>query len=55
MNECFNQILFNPYIPYAFYRIICDENEKPDDFEFCQVNNAFENLAGLKNEFLIDF
>ena len=53
MNECFNQILFNPYIPYAFYRIICDENEKPDDFEFCQVNNAFENLAGLKNEFLI--
>ena len=33
---------------YAFYKIICDEEGKPVDYEFLEVNPAFEKLTGMK-------
>lgn len=52
MNYSNNLILNNPNIGYAFYNIICDDNGKPVDYEFLEVNEAFEKLTGLKNSYL---
>jgi len=34
---------------YAYCRMLFDENDQPVDFEYLDVNNAFEKLTGLKN------
>lgn len=52
MNKGSNPILNNPNLAFAIYKIIYDENEKPADFEFQWVNETFEKLAGVKNNFL---
>lgn len=45
------KILFdNPFIGYAYHRIILDESGKPYDYEFLDINPAFEKLTGLKRE-----
>jgi len=33
---------------YAYHRIICDENGIPCDYEFLEINPAFELFTGLK-------
>ncbi|HEX9026847.1 MAG TPA: PAS domain S-box protein [Clostridium sp.] len=33
---------------YAYYKIICDEEDIPYDYEFIEVNSAFERFIGLK-------
>ena len=39
---------------FALHEIICDENGKPVDYRFLEINPAFEKLTGLKAENLID-
>ena len=38
---------------FAFCRMIFDENDKPVDFEYLEINDAFERLTGLKREDVI--
>lgn len=38
---------------YAYHKIICDENGDPCDYEFLDVNPAFEKFTGLKNSEII--
>ncbi|MBI5945415.1 MAG: GAF domain-containing protein [Chloroflexi bacterium] len=46
--------LFNSMIDgFALHEIICDENGKPGDYRFVEVNPAFERLTGLRSENLI--
>lgn len=40
-------ILRSPLIGYSFRRIILDESGKPVDYEFLEVNDAFERFTGL--------
>ncbi len=35
---------------FALHEIICDDNGAPCDYRFLEINPAFENLTGLKNE-----
>lgn len=46
-------IYHNPFIAYARHRVITDEKGNPVDYEFLEVNIAFENLTGVKGENLI--
>ncbi|EON79281.1 putative sensor/response hybrid [Lunatimonas lonarensis] len=44
-----NKVLFDsPIIGYAYHRIILDDNGKPVDYEFLEVNGTFEKLTGQK-------
>ena len=46
--------LFNGMISgFALHEIICDENGKPCDYRFLEVNPAFEALTGLSAEEVI--
>ena len=38
---------------FAIQEIICDENGKPCDYRFLDINPAFESLTGLKKELVI--
>ncbi|MHC9542447.1 MAG: PAS domain S-box protein [Vulcanimicrobiota bacterium] len=38
---------------FAFHRIICDDDGRPVDYRFLEVNPAFEALTGLKAQDLI--
>jgi PAS domain S-box-containing protein len=38
---------------FAYCKIIVDKNNKPIDFEYTKVNDAFEALTGLKKEYII--
>lgn len=53
MKEKLN-ILNNPIIAYAHHKIVLDENNKPIDYIFLEVNNTFEKLTGLKSEHIIN-
>jgi PAS domain S-box-containing protein len=44
-----------PVIGYAFHRLILTGSGKPDDYEFLDVNEAFEKLSGLKKAELINY
>jgi hypothetical protein len=33
---------------YARHKIILDENDKPVNYQFLDVNSAFEDMTGLK-------
>ncbi len=35
---------------FALHEIICDEEGRPCDYRFLEVNPAFERLTGLKAE-----
>jgi hypothetical protein len=34
-------------VGFAYHKIVCDEAGKPCDYEFIEVNKAFERLTGL--------
>ncbi len=45
------RFLFNNMLEgFAYCKIIVDKNNKPVDFEYIEVNDAFEALTGLKKE-----
>jgi PAS domain S-box-containing protein len=46
--------LNSPLMGYAHHRIILDEEGKPYDYEFLEVNATFEKLTGLQKENLIN-
>jgi PAS domain S-box-containing protein len=35
---------------FAYHKILVDQNGKPIDYIFLEVNNAFERMTGLKRE-----
>lgn len=48
MNDAMYQsILEHAPMGYAYHKIVCDEAGKPCDYEFIEVNPAFEKLTGL--------
>ncbi len=48
MNDNFYKQLIEKHpAGYAYHRIICDENGIPCDYEFIEVNAAFEAITGL--------
>lgn len=38
---------------FAYHRLIVDEDGRPADYVFLEINSAFENLTGMKREDLI--
>jgi len=54
MNEkfCSNLIQQSP-MGYAYHKIICSEAGVPEDYEFIEVNRAFEKLTGLNGNDII--
>lgn len=43
-------LLRSPLIGFAHHRIVLDEEGKPVDYEFLEMNESFERLTGLKRE-----
>ena len=46
-------IFQNSPFGYAFHKIVMDETGKPIDYEFIEVNKAFEKLTGLKQSNIV--
>lgn len=46
-------ILNSPLIGYSLRRIILDDSGKPVDYEFLEVNEAFERFTGLARETML--
>mgnify|MGYP002530197584 CR=1 FL=1 len=46
----FSELFQNMPVGYVHHRIVYDEFHKPIDYEFLEVNPAFEKLTGLKKE-----
>lgn len=49
-----DSLLNNPFVGYAYHRVILDQEGKPVDYEFLEINDAFERLTGLKRENVIN-
>lgn len=49
----YKQIIDKSPIAFAFHKIICDHEQIPIDYEFLDVNEAFEKDTGLKKEDII--
>ncbi|WXR62609.1 PAS domain S-box protein [Peptostreptococcaceae bacterium AGR-M142] len=52
-DKFYESIVKNIPMAYAFYELICDENEKPINYKFLEVNEAFEQITGFKADFVI--
>lgn len=49
MNDSFyKSIIKESPMGYAYHKIICDEEGNPCDYEFLEVNDAFEEYTGMK-------
>ncbi len=48
--ERYQQFFNNPLVGYALCRIIMDEHGNPVDFVYLEINQAFEDITGLKRE-----
>ena len=46
-DEFYKQTFQESPVGYVYYRVICDEDGNPCDYEFIEVNAAFEKLSGL--------
>jgi len=46
--DLYKSIIDMSPIGYAYNRIICDKEGTPCDYEFLEVNEAFEKFTGLK-------
>lgn len=51
--EFYRQAIQNSPIGYAYHKIICDSKGKPCDYEYIEVNNAFEKHTGLRTEEIV--
>lgn len=49
-NDFYKALIQKSPLSYACCKIINDENGKPIDLEFLEVNDAFEKITGLKSE-----
>ena len=47
-------ILNNPIMGYAHHKIVLDNEGKPIDYIFLEVNNTFENITDLKEKDIIN-
>jgi PAS domain S-box-containing protein len=54
MEEVNNPILNSVIVGYAHHKIVFDEEGKPIDYMFLDVNSAFESITGLKKDGLIN-
>lgn len=55
MNENFyKSVLNNSPMGYAYHKIVCDKDGTPCDYEYLEINSAFEKLTGLKSIDVID-
>ncbi|KAF0216924.1 MAG: PAS/PAC sensor-containing diguanylate [Geobacteraceae bacterium] len=53
-NERRFRLLFEKMLNgFAFHEIICDENGKPCDYRFLEINPAFERLTGLTRDHVL--
>lgn len=54
MNDNFyKKLIEKSKVGYAYHRIICAEDGTPCDYEFIEVNAAFEELTGLKGSDIV--
>jgi len=51
--DFYKQVIDELPIGYAYQKIICDEAGIPCDYEFIEVNAAFEKLTGLKGSDIV--
>jgi len=51
--ETYKSILAKATFGYAYYKAIVDDKGKPVDYEFLEVNTAFEGFTGLKTSEII--
>lgn len=52
-DDRYQAILENMPEGFSYLKIIFDENDKPVDFEFLEVNCAFEKITGVKRNLVI--
>lgn len=52
-DKTYKSILMQSPFGFAYHKIIVDKNKKPIDYEFLEVNPAFERITGLKAENII--
>jgi PAS domain S-box-containing protein len=53
-NEFYKQLITQSPFGYAYHKIILDEDGLPSDYQFLEINPAFEKLTGLKREKVIN-
>lgn len=46
-NSFYHEIIKNLHVGYAYHRIICDSHGVPVDYEYLEVNQAFETATSL--------
>lgn len=52
-DDLYKEIIQESPAGYAYHKIICDENDRPFDFEFIDMNPAFESFTGFKRQEMI--
>ena len=52
-NKVYQQFFNNPLNGFALCEIITDDGGKPIDYVYLEVNKAFENLTGIKREYIL--
>ena len=48
--DFYRQIILDAPFGYAYHQIILDENGKPCNYRYLEVNKTFEKLTGLSAE-----
>ncbi len=51
--EEYSSLFVNMVDGFAYCKMIFDESEKPVDFVYLQINDAFEKITGLKKELVL--
>ena len=51
--ESYKRFIDCSFFGYAYHRIILDDQGRPDDYEFLEVNAGFEKMTGLKAESIL--
>ncbi|MBN1499750.1 MAG: PAS domain S-box protein [Spirochaetes bacterium] len=55
MDEKYCEMIFNsPVLGFSHHRIILDENGRPTDYSYINVNKTFESLTGLRRDDVIN-
>ncbi|MDK2940646.1 MAG: diguanylate cyclase [Acetobacterium sp.] len=52
-NNFYHETIKHLHVGYAYHRIICDTQGVPVDYEFIEVNKAFETATGLQSQMII--
>ncbi|MBX2974687.1 MAG: PAS domain S-box protein [Ignavibacteriaceae bacterium] len=53
-NDFYKKLLLQSPFGYAYHKILFDENQKPIDYIFLEINDAFINLTGLNPSNIIN-